>query len=299
MANVDEFLVGARGSDLPRVQRVLADGDVSITDADINGSTVLLYAAHGGPRSLLTLKWLLEEGGARITERDRGGYTVLLQAAGSGNFTACQWLLEHGGADIGETNAAGETIWDMLADRPWLRPAEVTALLRHGAAGLPSGRLRGSAETTRARAGGGEGSLAEGGPPCVPRAAAGPPGGSLPLDPAPPSPGPRIRSGAHHHGGALGHGARRGSLIHHLRPRHACVAVRFSITSLIPSITAAAPQHLTPEAATTHHEGNYNCIVILLRVRIGSRCSALPGILLLRYVYCAWPNQASIRLHEI
>jgi hypothetical protein len=77
MANVTEFLLAAEGGDLPRVQKMLADGDVRITDNNHIGRTALFYAAEG-VRSFPTLKWLLEEGGARITEKDRGGYTAPL-----------------------------------------------------------------------------------------------------------------------------------------------------------------------------------------------------------------------------
>jgi hypothetical protein len=114
MANVKDFLYAAFVGDLPRVQKMLADGDARITDADINGSTALFCAVIGGSSSLPTLKWLLEEGGARITERDPRGNTVLLMAAISGNLTACKWLLELGGADIAEVNDTGTTVWDML-----------------------------------------------------------------------------------------------------------------------------------------------------------------------------------------
>jgi hypothetical protein len=61
MANVKEFLGAAHDGDLPRVQKMLADGDALITDADRNGHTALLRAANGGYRSFSTLKWLLKE----------------------------------------------------------------------------------------------------------------------------------------------------------------------------------------------------------------------------------------------
>jgi hypothetical protein len=130
MANVDKFLDAAINGDLPRVQKMLADGDALITDADEYGQTALLCAA-GFSDALLTMKWLLEEGGARITERNHRGYTALHQAALSGDFTACKWLLEHGGADIAEANYRGITIWEILAKEFSRRPAaEVTTLLR-------------------------------------------------------------------------------------------------------------------------------------------------------------------------
>jgi hypothetical protein len=113
MANFNKFLGAAAVGNLPLVQKMLADGDVLITDADVCGSTALLSAA-GGLRSVPTLKWLLEEGGARITERDYFGNTAVLRAAINGRMTACQWLLEYGGADIAEVNDEGETIWRML-----------------------------------------------------------------------------------------------------------------------------------------------------------------------------------------
>jgi hypothetical protein len=136
MADVAEFLDAAEVGNLPRVQKMLADGDVRITDADVYGRTALLYAAEGGPHALPTLEWLLEEGGARITERDHQGNTVLLRAAFRGNFKTCQWLLEDGGADITEMNDAGLTVWTMLVlyffgEHPGDdEDAELTTLLR-------------------------------------------------------------------------------------------------------------------------------------------------------------------------
>jgi hypothetical protein len=132
MADVAEFLNAAGDGDLPRVQKMLADGDARTTDADVNGNTALVMAMHGGSRALPTMKWLLEEGGARITERDRGGYTILLRAALRDNFTACQWLLEHGGADIAEADDEGGTVCDILffeEDANVTALAEFTALL--------------------------------------------------------------------------------------------------------------------------------------------------------------------------
>jgi hypothetical protein len=137
-ANITEFLRVAHDGELPRVQKMLADGDRLITDADASGQTALMYAAQGGSLALPTLKWLLEEGGARITERDRRGYTALLLTALSGNFTACQWLVEHGGANITDAAETGQTVWTMLAIRLFssrIRPGdaavdEITALMR-------------------------------------------------------------------------------------------------------------------------------------------------------------------------
>jgi ankyrin repeat protein len=197
MAYVNKCLDAAFSGDLPRVRKMLADGDVRITDRDLGERTALLCAVNGA-RSLSTLKWLLEEGGACITERDYHGNTALHLAATWGNFTACQWLLEHGKADIAMANEAEQTVWPMLAGQlrfPHIveRVAEATALLRNMVVqGAPPGRFRGSTETTRAQAGGGGGGAAEGGPPRVPRAAAGPSGRSLPLDRASPCPGPRL-----------------------------------------------------------------------------------------------------------
>jgi hypothetical protein len=133
------FFYAAFQGDLPEVQKMLADGEALITDADDYGNTALLCATQEGSRSLPTLKWLLEEGGARITERNHDCYSALLLAAACGSFTTCQWLLEHGGADIAEVTNAGETVWGLLADRldyeAHMHPAdeaaaEVTALLR-------------------------------------------------------------------------------------------------------------------------------------------------------------------------
>jgi hypothetical protein len=136
MANVERFLRAAFDGDLPRVQKMLADGDARITDADDHGRTALLCAAMKGSTSFPTLKWLLKEGGACITDRENGGYSAHLLAAHNGivggqngNFTACQWLLEHGGADIADATNAGKTVWNML---PTLYNSIdlVTALLR-------------------------------------------------------------------------------------------------------------------------------------------------------------------------
>jgi ankyrin repeat protein len=129
-----EFLLAAQQGDLRRVQRMLADGDARITDADQLGRTALSRSAMGGANSLRTLMWLLAEGGARITERDHHGSSTLLLAAAYGRITTCQWLLEHGGADITDVTYDGEnTIWNMLASYIWVTKAakhEVTALLR-------------------------------------------------------------------------------------------------------------------------------------------------------------------------
>jgi hypothetical protein len=137
MDNVEGFLRAAFDGDLLRVQKMLADGDVLITDADVVGDTALFYAAKRIPRSLPTLKWLLEEGGARITERNHEGYTALLKTALNGIYPACQWLLEHGGADIAEADHVGNVVWNMLARRFLTRwhlcdreVAEITAMLR-------------------------------------------------------------------------------------------------------------------------------------------------------------------------
>jgi ankyrin repeat protein len=90
------FLGAAFRGDLPRVQKMLGDGEALITDVDHVGRTALLHAAIGGFRTLSALKWLLEEGGARITERDHHGSSALLLAAACSRLTKCQWLLEHG-----------------------------------------------------------------------------------------------------------------------------------------------------------------------------------------------------------
>jgi hypothetical protein len=147
MAKVDDFLDSATVGDLQHVQKMLADGDALITDADEYGNTALLCAAygrprsfgtpyHGGARSLPALQWLLEEGGARITDRDKKGNTALLLAAYCDNFKACWWLLEHGGADIAEANDGKITIWHLLTT-PLNQlyavdeeVADITALLR-------------------------------------------------------------------------------------------------------------------------------------------------------------------------
>jgi hypothetical protein len=105
-----EFLRAAFDGDLPRVQRMLADGEARIPDADRDGCIALLRAAKGF--NLPTLKWLLGEGGARITERNHEGHSALLLAAGWGRMKTCQWFLEHGGADIAEGNDAGTNVWD-------------------------------------------------------------------------------------------------------------------------------------------------------------------------------------------
>jgi ankyrin repeat protein len=80
--------------DLPRVQRMLGDGEAHITDTDLCGFSALLNAAMGftGSDAISTLKWLLEEGGARISERDPQGYSAHLLAANNGRIAACQWL---------------------------------------------------------------------------------------------------------------------------------------------------------------------------------------------------------------
>jgi ankyrin repeat protein len=83
--------------DLPRVQKVLADGGARITDADHVGNTALLHVANGYYDSLPMLKWLLKGGGACITDRDHQGNSALLLTARNGKIAACQWLLEHGG----------------------------------------------------------------------------------------------------------------------------------------------------------------------------------------------------------
>jgi hypothetical protein len=56
---LDDFLRAAGRGDLPRVQRMLADGDVCITDADEFCYTALLRAAMSID-ALPTLTWLLE-----------------------------------------------------------------------------------------------------------------------------------------------------------------------------------------------------------------------------------------------
>jgi hypothetical protein len=268
MDNVDKFLRAARSGWLPRVQKVLAGGETLITDVGQYRRTALLYAAQGGSRALPTLKWLLEEGGARITDRDGLGNTALIITAHSntrGWNTMCQWLLEHGGADIAETNDAGRTVWTMLAGAVAVHHEdsdegvdEATALLRAMMVwGDPPADFGGTTVTdictTRAQAGGGRRGVAEGGPACVPRAAAGPLGRALPLAPVPPCPGPQIRSGAYHHGGALGHGARRGSLI---------LPTTFTQSTLAPPLPAhyTTPQHPTQQCQPlAKHSGGRLC----------------------------------------
>jgi hypothetical protein len=51
MANVYKVFDAAFKGDLPRVQKMLADGDAIISDAAPSGRTALLYAASGGSRS--------------------------------------------------------------------------------------------------------------------------------------------------------------------------------------------------------------------------------------------------------
>jgi hypothetical protein len=111
--NAMEFLGAARLGNLPRVQRMLADGNARITDTDSMRRTALLLAAAGSD-SLTTLIWLLEEGGAFITDRDRDGYSALLLAALHGRLATCHWLLEHGGADITDRTISGEDVWDFF-----------------------------------------------------------------------------------------------------------------------------------------------------------------------------------------
>jgi ankyrin repeat protein len=83
MNNLDKFFDAARQGDLPRVQKMLADVDARITDADRHGRTALLHAAYGSS-SNPTLIWLLIEGGASITDRDNQGNLALLHAAFKG-----------------------------------------------------------------------------------------------------------------------------------------------------------------------------------------------------------------------
>jgi hypothetical protein len=129
--NSEDFLRGACLGNVPRVQKMLADGEACITDVDRDGRTALLYAAMGGTDSLPTLKWLLEEGGACITDRDRHGHSALLMAAMYGRLATCQWLLEHGGADVVDRTNAGDSVWDLLIWRfSAANVAEVTTLLR-------------------------------------------------------------------------------------------------------------------------------------------------------------------------
>jgi hypothetical protein len=142
MANVAEFLDAAYWGNLPRVQKMLADGDARITDCDEYGQTALLKAADGDPRSLPTLKWLLKEGGARITDRDDRGYTALLLAAERAVVTGCtmvtcQWLLEHGGADIAEETDLESTIWDILSMRRLLNVHPLDAVVGEAMTMLP------------------------------------------------------------------------------------------------------------------------------------------------------------------
>jgi hypothetical protein len=54
MANVAEFFRAAAHGNLPRVQRMLTDGDVLIADADVDGRTALSCAA-GDSDALRTL----------------------------------------------------------------------------------------------------------------------------------------------------------------------------------------------------------------------------------------------------
>jgi hypothetical protein len=137
MANIADFLDAAYWGNLPRVQKMLADGDARITDTgryEQTRETALLKAAKGDPRSLPTLKWLLIEGGARITERDRKGNTALLLAAERAALTGCSmvtclWLLEHGGADIAEETDLEISIWDMLSVRRLLNVHPLDAVV--------------------------------------------------------------------------------------------------------------------------------------------------------------------------
>jgi hypothetical protein len=125
-----EFLRAARRGDLPRVQKMLADGDARITDAGHLCCTALLHASMGS-NALPTLIWLLKVGGACITDRNHDGNSALLLAATNSNLATCQWLLEHGGAAIADVNDSGETVWNLLLCNLIGDDAEeVTALLR-------------------------------------------------------------------------------------------------------------------------------------------------------------------------
>jgi hypothetical protein len=128
-----EFLSAAFEGDLPRVQRMLADGDVNVTDAEHGGRTALLQAAMDS-NSLQTVIWLLQEGGARITDRDSDGFSALLLAAAYSEVATCHWLLEHGGADITDRTISGRDVWDFLELRKatvfMYDAADITALLR-------------------------------------------------------------------------------------------------------------------------------------------------------------------------
>jgi ankyrin repeat protein len=124
-----DFLRAAHRGDLPRVQRMLANGEARTTETGSGGGTALLSASRSVD-SLPTLIWLLAEGGAKITERDDIGFSALMLAALFGNFTTCQWLLEHGGADIAEVNDEGKDVWWMLLQYLSTDTAKSTALLR-------------------------------------------------------------------------------------------------------------------------------------------------------------------------
>jgi ankyrin repeat protein len=76
---VSELESAVERDDLPRVQRLLAEGRARINDADRDGYTTLLDAALYG--HLTMLQWLLREGGASITEANFDGNTALLLAA--------------------------------------------------------------------------------------------------------------------------------------------------------------------------------------------------------------------------
>ena len=116
------LLSAAAAGDLARVQWLVSENSASLNEADNNGNTAALKAAHEG--HLPKLQWLAKNG-ASVTQANNAGNTALLTAAVGAIFgryrleygpffQTVQWCLEHGGADMTERNHAGHTVWYFL-----------------------------------------------------------------------------------------------------------------------------------------------------------------------------------------
>ena len=128
VCNASEIADAAMQGDEASVSRLLAQQQVDVNEAQVDGATALHWAVRldnlAMANSLLTA-------GAKPTMANRVGATPLLLAALNGSADMIELLLEHGANANARLTQTGDTVL-MLAARTGLPPA-VKVLLDHGA----------------------------------------------------------------------------------------------------------------------------------------------------------------------
>ena len=143
---MEELREAVRVGDYAKIERLLAEGRVSLNERDDEGRTALMWATVRGDTAMVQflilkcgasitevctagfhvlhlaamlghttlIQWLLEVFGASVKCKNNFGWTTLLVAARQGQYGTAHYMLEEGGASISETTNGGRSIWRLL-----------------------------------------------------------------------------------------------------------------------------------------------------------------------------------------